>query len=186
MLSFGAEDIASNNIRERTSCDLEILIFFILPKLNAKVCCRAHGRDFDFLRRIYYVTRHLLFVSLWRYSMLSMHIFLKNVKKSHIYKIGWPKKARTADHKVQLWLQSSLHIAQFVDHILARRGFVTSKKYGFLHHQKLNFLYYLVAKYLDIYYIREIDWKQAILFYECLIVLAIALKTASNISANVF
>ena len=54
-----------------------------------------------------------------------MHIFLKNLKKYirmydriYTYKTVRPKKARTADHKVQSQLQSSsLHIAQFVDHI---------------------------------------------------------------------
>ena len=64
------------------------------------------------------------------------------------YKTVRPKKARTADHKVQSQLQSSsLHIAQFVDHIGAKKRFWNLKNdrsfFFFLHALKAEFLYYI-------------------------------------------
>ena len=63
------------------------------------------------------------------------------------YKTVQPKKARSADHKVQSQLQSSsLHIAQFVDHIGAKKRFWNLKNDGsffFTCTPKAEFLYYI-------------------------------------------
>ena len=62
------------------------------------------------------------------------------------YKIVRPKKARIADHKMQSQLQSSsLHIAQFVDHIGVKTRFWNLKndRSFFLHAPKAGFLYYI-------------------------------------------
>ena len=62
------------------------------------------------------------------------------------YKTVWPKKARIADHKMQSQLQSSsLHIAQFVDHIGVKRfwNLKNDRSFFFLHAPKAKFLYYI-------------------------------------------